>query len=413
MLFWIIAILAALLVAALLARPLLRRSAAPQDALDFDLKVYRDQLAEVESDLDRGILGTDEAERVRAEIKRRILEADRASNQTVTGPTSQRAGLLLAGVVTVLVVGGSLALYDRIGAGGAADMPLAGRADSTEQTRRSQAEVEALIGDATEMEAAADPSYIDLVDKLRDTVATRPDDVTGHQLLADHEARLGHFAAAHKAMARVIELKGDKATADDYTGWAELMIVAAGGYVSPAAERALAKSVRLDPSNPRTRYYSGLDLAQNGRADLAYRLWSDLLAEGPEDAPWIAPIREQIAEVARMAGIGQATPGNGEAMPGNGEAMPGPDQDQIRDGQALPDAEQQEMIRGMVARLAERLAAEGGSAAEWARLIRAYGVLGEADKAGKVWAEAQSTFAADSTGLAEIAAAARDAGVAE
>ena len=71
------------------------------------------------------------------------------------------------------------------------------------------------------------------------------------------------------------------------------------------------------------------------------------------------------------------------------------------------------MIRGMVEGLASRLANDGGTGAEWAQLITALGVLGETERARGIWAEAQDVFAASPSDLETVAAAARQAGVAE
>ena len=55
-------------------------------------------------------------------------------------------------------------------------------------------------------------------------------------------------------------------------------------------------------------------------------------------------------------------------------------------------ADQRQMIEGMVKGLAERLADKGGSAEEWARLIRAYSVLHEPDKARDALASARKAL---------------------
>jgi len=47
------------------------------------------------------------------------------------------------------------------------------------------------------------------------------------------------------------------------------------------------------------------------------------------------------------------------------------------------------MIRGMVAKLADRLHADGGDVDGWLRLVRAYIVLGERDKAKGAAADAR------------------------
>lgn len=403
MAFWLTAFVISAIVAAILARPLLRRGNAAQSDHAYDLQVYRDQLAEVENDLGRGVLSLDEAQRTRVEVSRRLLEADRALQaETLAKGDDRRISLAMAMVLAVLVFAGTFSMYRLIGAGGAPDAPLKSRIDemAAQQAKRpGQAEAEAKVGDITEMAEQADQSYLDLVAQLRATASQRPDDPRGQELLAQHEARLGNFAAAWKAKARAIDLSGDKVRPSDWTDVAELMIIAAGGYVSPEAENALGRAIQGDPREPRARYYSGLDLAQNGRADLAYQLWSELLAEGPDDAPWIAPIKEQIGDVARMAGISGA--------------MPGPTADQVQDAQNMSAEDQQAMIRGMVTQLSERLASEGGTAEEWARLITAYGVLKDVDKASAIWREAKGKFASDPSAIAVLLAAAQSAGLAE
>ncbi len=418
MAFWLIAAGMSLVVVLALLLPLLRATVRPAEALDDqddpDLQVYRDQLTEIDTDVARGILSAAEAERVRNEVARRLLDADRkARTRRRPGRASPMASGIIALVATVVVVGGAFGLYRVIGRPGMPDLPLARRnaiLAAEEAKRPTQEEVEARVGPDEKMRKNLDPKYLALVDKLRKAVAKRPDDLRGQQLLTQHEARLGNFAAARKAKQKVIEIKGDAATANDYTDLAELMIVAAGGYVSPKAERALAAAVKLDNTNPRARYYSGLDFLQNGRPDLTYRLWTGLLEQGPPDAPWIAPIKSQIGEVARLAGkpVPSLDPGAGQqAAP----PLAGPTREQVQAAGKMSAADRQKFIRSMVARLSDRLENEGGSAAEWARLIRAYGVLGETDKARTALSRATAAHKDDAAAMKQIRAAARDAGI--
>ena len=58
----------------------------------------------------------------------------------------------------------------------------------------------------------------------------------------------------------------------------------------------------------------------------------------------------------------------------------------------MSDEDRAAMIENMVSGLAERLATEGGSAAEWARLITAYGVLGRSEEAKSILSEARAAF---------------------
>ena len=60
---------------------------------------------------------------------------------------------------------------------------------------------------------------------------------------------------------------------------------------------------------------------------------------------------------------------------------------------------------------AGRLAEDGGEASEWARLISALAVLGEEARARAALEDARAAHEGDAAALAEIAAAARGAGL--
>jgi cytochrome c-type biogenesis protein CcmH len=69
------------------------------------------------------------------------------------------------------------------------------------------------------------------------------------------------------------------------------------------------------------------------------------------------------------------------------------------------------MINAMVARLAQRLATKGGDADEWMRLIRAYKVLNESDKAEGALADARKALASDASGQGKLTELAQELGL--
>ncbi len=243
--FWIFTGGALALVAtgAMVVAMLRRREGAAEASASFDVQIYRDQLKELDRDMARGTIGKPEGERARVEISRRLLEADRkaqAGSQTSTAPVGLT--YVTAAIAAVIVIGGGFALYDQMG--GAAGYPdlggLEARKDmarDARENRDSQADIEASLPAWGGPPPEAPPAdYVALVERLREAVSTRPDELEGHMLLADHEEALGNFVAAWKAQQRVVELKGDEATAGDNARVAHMMILAAEGYVSPEAE---------------------------------------------------------------------------------------------------------------------------------------------------------------------------------
>jgi cytochrome c-type biogenesis protein CcmH len=76
-------------------------------------------------------------------------------------------------------------------------------------------------------------------------------------------------------------------------------------------------------------------------------------------------------------------------------AQAGPAAADIAAASTMSEGERTEMVRGMVARLADRLKLDGNDAEGWLRLLRAYMVLGERDKANAAAADARRALAAD------------------
>lgn len=388
MIFWTITAVLTIAVLATLAHAMLRGTASDRPPAAYDIDVYRDQLRELERDMARGVLSEEDGERALTEVSRRILAADAALQKHKQAPRSS-GGTVVLGLALGAVVAGAYVIYMQLGAPGYGDLALADRIEAAETMRNerpSQAQAEASLGEQS-APANADTDYMVLVERLRQAVTTRPDDVQGHELLSRAEERLGNFAEAHVAKAQVIALKRDDASAADHSQYADLLILAAGGYVSPEAEGVLERTLAIDPTDGPARYYFGLMMAQTGRPDTALRIWDQLLRQGPADAPWIAPVQAQIEEIALRAGVNYAIPAIGTGR--------GPTADQIEAAQDMSPAERMEMIQGMVAGLSDRLATEGGPVEDWAQLISALGVLGQMDQARAILINAREVFGGD------------------
>ncbi|HCW68414.1 MAG TPA: c-type cytochrome biogenesis protein CcmI, partial [Thalassospira lucentensis] len=88
------------------------------DEILRDLAVYQDQLSEIDRDIDRGVLTTEQASAARIEVQRRILNADQrikeqsAAQINIKG--SPRLRPLIAGLVALFLIGG-VGLYLDLG----------------------------------------------------------------------------------------------------------------------------------------------------------------------------------------------------------------------------------------------------------------------------------------------------------
>ncbi len=211
-----------------------------------------------------------------------------------------------------------------------------------------------------------------LIARLARVVRARPDDPRGWALLGQAYLTAHDPNDAAKAFAQAIQTFGAQGNAPPflYSAHGEALTQAAGGAVTPEAEAAFTRALAADPKDQASRYFLGLASAARGNTALALRYWNSLIADVPVSSPLHADL------VDRIAGLS------------------------ARSGQA-PD------IAAMVAGLADRLKAKPDDPAGWQRLIRAYAVLGDKDKARAALADARKAMAGRTGELAALEAEAK------
>ena len=377
MIFWVIAGGLCALAVGLLVLPLLRRPGESAPRAAYDLNVYKDQLAEIAREAERGELGAAQAEAARAEIERRLLAAAEAAAERGPDQAAPRRAVTwgVALTLAIAVPAAAIGLYLTLGTPGVPSLPFAERPAPQPPAPES--------GFAQEMGG--------LATRLAKRLAQDPNDRDGWLLLGRTYTRLGDYDQAAQAYRTAIAYGFDGAETQSALG--EVLVAGAGGAVGPEARRAFAASLENDPEDPRARYYAGLALAQDDRLRAAIELWLDLLRESTADAPWRPMVAQQIREAAARLGIeppeAATVPETAPAPePAPRLAPPGPSAADVEAAREMSPDQQAAFIRSMVARLAERLETEPGDFQGWLRLARAYGVLGEPAKAETALARA-------------------------
>ncbi|MFQ6552766.1 c-type cytochrome biogenesis protein CcmI [Aestuariibius insulae] len=397
MMFWITLLLLIGLTASALIHAFVRtRGADPKE--NKDLSIYLNQLAELDRDLERGVVDPADAERSRVEISRRILAADESESRRAADAPRTLTNWAIASTI-LAVAASSLGLYAWQGSGGLPDLPREMRLAQSEDLRRArlpQQQMEDAAAERPPLPLSEEDA--DLMEQLRAAVASRPDDLRGLELLAFYEARLGNFIPARVAQERLVDLKSAAGTvqSEDRERLWQLMQQAAGGRVSPELEARARAQFEADPRDPAARYYLGLLYAQTDRSDLAFQLWRPLVDQDGARV-YADLVRQGIERIAFEAGVDYTLPPQSQT-------------DALED---LPPGEQMEAITAMVNSLADRLATEGGPPEDWARLIASYGVLGQTETASAVWTEAQQVFGEDEAALSLVRDGAIRAGLLE
>jgi cytochrome c-type biogenesis protein CcmH len=340
--------------------PLSRRPAADEDGPDAPF--YREQMAEIERDLERGLLSPAEAEAARIEAGRRLLRAmpaGRAASDMVGEPALRRrraASAVALSAVPLL----ALALYGAYGSPSLPGQPLSAR----------------LQADPQALDMAAAVAHVEA------HLAQHPEDGRGWEVIAPVYLRLGRVDEAVKAYATALRLLGEDAAR--LTNYGEALVQASDGMVSADARAAFGRAASLDPGLAKAHYYLALAAEQDGDHAAARSHYATILSSSPPDAPWAPLVKERLARLGGEAAQAVA---------------------------ALPAPERNAAIKGMVEGLAARLDAQGGTPDEWGRLIRSYVVLGEREKAEAALDRARRSLGQDAAARRQVEAAAQALGL--
>ena len=106
-----------LLVLSILILPILKGGREVRARVDYDIVVYRSQLAEIDQEIEEGVLSSEQADAARTEVHRRMLAAEDAELKTPLKffGTTKISRLAAAIAVGLIIPVGGLAMYFALG----------------------------------------------------------------------------------------------------------------------------------------------------------------------------------------------------------------------------------------------------------------------------------------------------------
>jgi cytochrome c-type biogenesis protein CcmH len=321
--------------------------------------VYKDQLTEIDRDVAAGTIGAPEAKAARVEIGRRLLTAaDHQRDPPIASNVRLRRSVAVIALVGLPIV--AIALYLPLGSPRLPDFPLAERIRAPD----------------------ASQPLDNLVAQVEAHLEKNPTDGRGWSVLAPVLARLGRYDEAARAYRNSITYNGDNAARRADLG--EVLTGAAGGVVTSEAKAEFERAVGFNADEAKASYFLGLAAEQDGHAAEAASIWRAMLTKAPPDAPWRPLVQ---AALARVSG---------------GSSAPVLSDDTMAAAKDMNETDRNAMIHGMVERLATRLKQNGDDVEGWLRLVRAYMVMGDRDKAKSALTDARQAVANDAERLRQL-----------
>lgn len=329
-----------------------------------DVAFYRAKLTEIERDAEFADISRQDAEAAKTEAARQLVAAaakDQAKAPAVASPLRPR---LVAVGALVFVPALALGLYSAIGHPDWPDEPLEARL--------------AAPADAMDINVA--------IAKVEAHLAQHPQDGLGYEVLVPAYLRLGRIEDAVHAAQMALQRLGE--SPQRLTAYGETLVFANAGVVTEEARKLFTRAIAVGPE-PKALFFLGLAAAQDDDKASARAYWEKLLAQSPPNAPWRSDLEARLASLESQ----RAAPDQAAAIA------------------ALPPAGQRAAIHAMVDRLAARLAQNGQDIEGWLRLVRAYKVMNEPDKARAALAAARRDLSGDRAATARIDALAHELGL--
>ena len=383
MLLWLIFACLTAAVLFMVLSPLARPKANDAPRAAFDASVYRDQLAEIEGDRERGLIGEAEAEAARIEIARRLLALDAVEASGKETGRAASAKTVMIGVAACLPLL-ALGLYLVYGSPNLPDQPLAARLQDPASSDNLQA----------------------LVARVEARLRAHPEEGEGWEVIAPVYMAWRRYNDAADAYAQTIRLLGE--SAQRLSGRGRALVLANNGVVTEEARAALDKAASLDPDLIEPRVLLAVAKEQDGRFKEAAEDWRSLLAKDKGGAPWRQMVEQRLAQAEARA-AGKPLPERAEGT--QAQRQGGPTSEDIAAAERMTPAGRQAMVERMVQRLAARLDQSGDDLPGWLKLVRAYSVLDRTDDAEKALARAKSQFSADPQAIGRLDALADELGL--
>lgn len=298
--FWLIAAVFVAIALAFVLPPLLQREPADSEVEDVEtnVAVYRDQLSELDADLQSGIISTEQYRQDREEVERRLLSDVSLTPEAAKENSKARAagrGPVYAIALGIPII--ATGFYYQVGnpnaisGQGVAAFP--GSNSSRTPARNAGAPDAPLTGPLTRERMEAN------VAALAQRLEQNPGDVNGWRMLARSYSSMEKYAEAARAYARATALKTDDA--DLWADYALAKTMASGQQVQGEPMELVNKALKLDPENPKALQLSGGAAFQAKRYQEAVSLWERVLKKLPPESELAQALKLKIDEAKSLS----------------------------------------------------------------------------------------------------------------
>ena len=292
--FWIFTAGLMLLAMAFIVFPLLRsrhRTGIGSDELN--LSVFKQQLGELDSDLEAGILDQERYEAAKVDLEKELLTDVKDSADSASGPAGKGAKWMALSALLVPLA--ALLFYQ-----------LLGSPEIINRLAEQPREATPPPGHAQNPQIEGLPPMDELVTRLAAKLEQEPNNPEGWVMLGRSYMAMSRFPQAMEAFERAMQLDSENVRL--LLAYSEAIAGQNGNNFTGKAAPLIEKAVQLEPENANVLWMSGILAYQQNSFQTALERWQKLAGILTTQSSELETVNNAIDDVRKQLGMAPSQP---------------------------------------------------------------------------------------------------------
>lgn len=291
--FWIISGIFIVTALLFIIPTLLRNKDTQLKNLEHDavnITVYRDQLVELDKDLENDILSQEQYDKSKQELQQRMLQDVTEHEEVVIQKNKKIYNIALSTVIALMLPLGAVFLYLNIGDTRGL-LPQEQLASATQMNRGGGGE------------DLAGHDFSAALETLIARLSNNPEDIEGWVMLGRTYTAMERYTEASNTYAKLAELvPNNPQILSDY---ARVLGLKNQGTLAGKPTELLYEALRIDPEFPPALALAGHAEFEQEKYNEASAHWEKLLETIPPDSPLAKSVKDSIAEAKLLSSGGK------------------------------------------------------------------------------------------------------------
>ncbi|WP_292995656.1 c-type cytochrome biogenesis protein CcmI [Nitrosomonas sp.] len=292
--FWVISGIFIVTALLFIIPTLLRNRDAQLENIEHDavnITVYRDQIAELDNDLENDILTQEQYNKSKQELQQRMLQDVSEREEMVIKKNKKIHNIAISTFIALTLPLAAVFLYMVIGDTRGL-LPQAQLANATQMNR----------GSGSDSPAGHD-NFSSVLESLIARLEKKPEDIEGWVMLGRTYAIMERYAEASNTYAKLVELVPDNPQI--LSDYADVLAMKNQGNLKGKPTELIYEALRIDPMYPKALALAGTVEFEQEKFEQAAAHWEKLLEVIPADSQLAKSVKTSIAEAKLLASGGK------------------------------------------------------------------------------------------------------------